>query len=231
MKKSTYYAIILIVITIVIVSIILSFLQPKINENTVEEKIIESANKETKIFWKKDIELQWVNFTRIYAVDDSPICANTNHGIEMTTAQGIISEEPCQYQYTEITIRSVFYTQKSWVKEHLIDYCSLEHERKHFDIAEIYSRVLWAKIFEKVNGIVYSCPEHGSGSLWTRIHNETNTLNDKFYNEVFDKFNATQNRYDMETDLGIIDNKQKEWEDRIEYCLEMEPNQLENCLD
>lgn len=231
MKKSRYYAIILIVIAIVIVSIILSFLQPKINENMVEEKITKSTNKETKIFWKKDRELQWDDYTRIYAVDDSLICANTNNGIEFTTKQGIISEEPCQYQYTEMTIRSVFDTQESWVKDHLIDYCSLEHERKHFDIAEIYSRILWTKFLQEVNGIIYSCPEHGSGSLWTRIHDETNALEDKFYNEVFDKFNATQNRYDMETDLGIIDDKQKEWEDRIEFCLEMEPNQLENCLD
>ncbi len=99
------------------------------------------------------------------------------------------------------TIKSFFSKTKSWGL-HKTDYI-LSHEQGHFDIAEVYARILHKKMKEyKFNRKTYEKDL------------------DKIYQEVIDDKSEMQNAYDRETRHSINKEKQAEWLKIIEKLLE-----------
>lgn len=96
-----------------------------------------------------------------------------------------------------ILIENFFISNRSWTSTS--DSVVLEHERRHFDLSEVYARKIRKAIKEK---------KYNMNKLDTEL------------NSIFEKFNAElarkQAQYDSETKHSINKIKQEEWSARIE---------------
>lgn len=104
-----------------------------------------------------------------------------------------------------VKIKGVFSTSKSWVRYG--DKVILSHENGHFNISELYSRLLKKKIAE-------------TNFTQTECRNKLNRLFVQ-YDEEMDNYHNT---YDDETESSMNNEQQKKWEKKIEKQLQ----ELEN---
>jgi len=111
------------------------------------------------------------------------------------------------------TIESIFYPKKSWKKKGVDDHI-LKHEQGHFDITEIYARILRKTLSEtkfKKYDII--------GDEVQRIFNSNFTACEKF-----------QDAYDKETDHSKIKDEQYRWNAKISSMLDSLSSQTETEL-
>jgi hypothetical protein len=103
-----------------------------------------------------------------------------------------------------VTVQNFFDTKLSWSKNKT-SAALLAHEQAHFDITEIYTR----KIRIKLNAIA-SEETIKNGTL-----NKESTI-------LLKEWKAFQQKYDSETNHGIIADKQKAWEEKVAVLLKAE---------
>ena len=98
---------------------------------------------------------------------------------------------------TCINLLTVFRKRNSWVKDTLHPLL-LEHERIHFDIAELYARILRKAMFT--------------------LYLENTQQRDKYFIKIDSLFKAgaaSQERYDQQTLYGFVMSRQHTWKDSI----------------
>lgn len=153
---------------------------------------------EPSIAWNETLELQWTNFK------DKPQYGTTAIAV---TASGILFQYSTKRSESELLdykydVKAHFYPEKSWYIREKVSKVTLDHERLHFDITELYARKLRQRITN------------------TNFSNNINQVMDKLHETINEELRTTQNKYDDETSHSQIEVKQKEWQKFIAFELE-----------
>lgn len=107
-----------------------------------------------------------------------------------------------------ITVRAVFFTDKSWKKDSWINDEVLIHEQKHFDIVEIFARKMRKALTQK--------KIESAAEAKTELQNTYEK-----YDKELDKY---QDLYDEESDGSMNGDGQRKWNRKIKEEL----NQLKD---
>lgn len=192
-------------------------------------RLLESDLK-NEILWQENRPLTWKDFTG--EVPDVGVheetCAQIHMTLRSKTSLDFLDGAACYYFFTEVRNAGVFLKDKSWEeKERFLD-CSITHEQGHFDISEVYARILTQKVIEETKGKAYLCPENGPASLRINIYNESEELTSKIFDTVISEFKTTNTKYENETDYGRSEEQEK-WEMKIDGCLHGTWKNIEDC--
>lgn len=95
----------------------------------------------------------------------------------------------------EVFVYNTFYTDRSWVKEDARIESILTHEQGHFDLCELYTRILR----QRLNSIDLT---------GANVKQELMTI----YSAVNDAYEARQQAYEHETAHGTIIAEQQRWD-------------------
>ncbi len=149
------------------------------------------------ITWSLNRKLTWGDF-KGKALDDDPADALT-----YTANQTIFEAFGIGNRFSvESKVTCHFIKTMSWVKAGKESDYLLNHEQRHFDLAEAGAREFRLKLRE------------------AQFNNENfNRQVKKIKEEITDKYNKLQEQYDSETSHSRIEEKQKEWNVRIDRML------------
>lgn len=146
------------------------------------------------IDWRPDRLLRWSDFQSKHKTASGFAVA--------TSACGFGYDGIIQGNDIRINVYVRFYCNESWYhKDYRIGEV-LKHEQLHFDICELYGRLFYKKVL----------------SLRKRGKLDERTLK-KTLDQLRDEYDATQDRYDAETNNSTNRAKQREWEQRIRNAL------------
>lgn len=162
------------------------------NNNVPCKKKLADAPNTDNFSWEKNRKLSWNDFQ-----GHKPV--NTDHHTAAATYCSIGFEtkvaangKPIIYVYNS------FYPSSSWVLENTHDDEILIHEQGHFDICELYTRRLKECI------------------SMTRITGKDITvILEDIYNKVNLEYQSFQQAYESETEHGLNDKLQLEWNVKI----------------
>ncbi|MGZ3883642.1 MAG: hypothetical protein ACXVP0_02035 [Bacteroidia bacterium] len=98
-----------------------------------------------------------------------------------------------------MSIKAIFYSKKSWKKASWVNQSVLEHEQKHFDIVELFSRKLRKICLDR------SYPNYASFKAIT----------DSLYDVVDKDMDVYQDQYDDESNGSMDGNRQREWNVKV----------------
>ena len=169
-----------------------------------------------EIVWQADRPLAWSDFRgRVSDDGNEHRVASTTASLGWTYGYEVEwSDEACTYRITDILSSAVFLTAESWVKPDHRAPDVLAHEQGHFDIAEIYRRAFEAETRPFVSARA-SCTGQSRKRVTRFIASEIEARLGTVYESIWAEFNATQERYDAETEHGIAAQVQRQWIDRI----------------
>ena len=152
-----------------------------------------------KIFWKEGEKLTWDNFKSPVNRKNNPdVAAYTNCGWEYSVVKSSDSKAP-----VKIEIKTLFNEDKSWKDSKKINDEVLQHEQKHFDIAEIFVRRFRKAVTERV-----------------RTSGDYDRLFKSIYNDISNGYKNFQMAYDKDTRHGMNKEKQAEYNAAISQELE-----------
>lgn len=165
--------------------------------------LISSTLWSQRIEWKKDKKLVWSNFK-------SKI--NNQHG------KDIVAYTHCGWVYSvikssspkgaaKVTINTILNEDKSWKDDKRINDYILNHEQKHFDIAEIFARKIRKEIVEKI-----------------KTTSDYDRYFQSMYNRIVNDYKSFQALYDSVTEHGMNKEKQAEYDILISNELEQLKN-------
>jgi len=160
------------------------------NHSHTADPNVPSSN-ETKIFWESSQKLNWTDF-QARNPSNAGVHAYSMVGISFAV---LFNTETA----VEVGVYGYFQKESSWVQSGQQTSHLLNHEQLHFDICEIYRRILKKRIMEYPD-FTYA--------------NFGNKLNELFH-KTFDEFNKEQELYDRITNHSIKKELQKEWNARI----------------
>ncbi len=147
---------------------------------------------EEKLMWNKDRPLTWTDFKGAVP-KNADFVASTNTGISFgysyTNTNGKID--------VKFTIESFIHPEKSWFQKDKVDDYILAHEQTHFDISELYARMLKKRLSQQV------FTKHAKAEI------------EKIYNQNEKQRRAMQAQYDAETDHSRIEKKELFWRKHI----------------
>ncbi len=160
-------------------------------------QICTAQKKEGLINWVSDKPLVWNDF-KGRADNSSPFDALTMGNI------GYSFETITPNKEYKLILDIGFDPKKSWVKSKKNTDKLLLHEQCHFDIFELYMRILVKKIEEEkiLNGMKFS------------------DKMEKVYKKTFSELVKFQKKYDDETNHSKDEDKQKEWLEKVSKLLD-----------
>ena len=140
-----------------------------------------------RIAWKQNYQLDWNDFKGL---------AQTSSSLDAYTMLGISLEVIGQKDgKVDMGVFGYFEKNKSWVKSGEKTDNLLSHERKHFDLCEVYRRKLIKKL-EAKKSYDYDTFSDDVG---------------KMFNENFEAYTKEQERYDEETHHSQKKEDQIKW--------------------
>jgi hypothetical protein len=144
------------------------------------------------IVWRPDSLLK---------IDDFKGKANKGPMVEGLACTGLLLYPKETNGEMDFYVEAIFVKSKSFIKDNSA--YTLKHEQLHFDVTELYARLLRQKLlqtdFKKVRNIVQ----------------EISTI----YHNISDEENREQQKYDGDTEHGMNPAKQQVWEDNIKKQL------------
>jgi hypothetical protein len=150
------------------------------------------------ILWSKDRSLTWADFKGGVVQTSKDQKATTCSQITMTPDNINKIRDSVKYIISAQMVKN-----KSWkIKASTTDYL-LKHEQLHFDITELYIRILRKAISETL---------FKKKTFSDQIEN--------LYKKCIKSWEAEQKKYDKETNHSINELKQEEWNKKIAYDLE-----------
>ena len=102
-----------------------------------------------------------------------------------------------------VTTSAGFEPKHSWVKRNKRSEYLLDHEKLHFDICELYRRILNQHLAE----------------LQTISFSKAEKTLSRVFDEVFAQYQKEQRAYDQETDHSVIKIEQSKWNQKIQMDL------------
>lgn len=152
-----------------------------------------------KIKWEEDKKLSWSNFkSNINRQRGNNVVAYTNCGWVYSVVKSTNPKSP-----VKIKVETFFNEDKSWKDVKQINDYVLNHEQKHFDIAEVFARKLRKEVADNIQ--------------------TSGDYNKKFqgiYNRILKEYTEFQMSYDKETEHGMNKDRQAEYNALISEELE-----------
>lgn len=148
------------------------------------------------IKWSKDYKLKWSDFRGVAQTGSFMAQSYCQYGykIEPSVVNGIL--------YLDIDMNAFLDRNSSWVRKEGMNDTLLAHEQLHFDICELNVRILKNRI--RVTDLDIMEFESQIKSAFEITHAE---------------YQEQQNRYDDETEHGVIYESQFKWQSSIEDSL------------
>jgi len=166
-------------------------------KDSKEGKSITSNNNSSNVSvaefqWKDHNKLSWDDFRGpVHAANDESAAA-THCGIGFRINTSSEGDKP------EILVYNTFYVNKSWVRSDAKIASILEHEQGHFDLCEIYTRMLKARMVRF---------DYNSSNVKSALMDIFTDVNNEYENR--------QQAYEYETAHGTDISEQKKWQRTI----------------
>ena len=165
--------------------------------------LISNAVWSQRIEWKKDKKLGWSNFkSKINNQRGKDIVAYTHCGWVYSVVK---SSNP--RGAAKVTIETIFNEDKSWKDDKRINDYVLNHEQKHFDVAEIFARKIRKEIIDNI-----------------KTTGDYEKYFQKMYSRIVKDYKNFQALYDGVTEHGMNKEKQAEYDTLISNELEQLKN-------
>ena len=145
------------------------------------------SNNSDRIAWEKNVQIDWDDF-KGRAKNSSSLDAYTMLGISLE----VIGQKDGK---VDMGVFGYFEKNKSWVKSGEKTTHLLSHERKHFDLCEVYRRKLIKKL-EAKKSYDYDSFSKEVGEM---------------FNKNFEEYTKEQERYDEETHHSQKKESQIKW--------------------
>ena len=142
--------------------------------------------------WDANRKLSWDDFRGDAMPETERSAAATHCGIGFKTK----TEGPDKKQ--KVVVYNTFYTSKSWVRPDAKKPSILEHEQGHFDLCEIYTRKLRARMEQF---------DFSAADIRTALMG--------IYDEISREYESRQQAYEQETVHGTNVPAQKHWREMI----------------
>ncbi len=149
------------------------------------------------IYWTQGHRLEWSDYVGSADYHTPDIAA--------LTASGIVSSKGCKDGFIDYEIKSCFDKTNSWVKPEAYTNYHLAHEQGHFDITELYARILYHDLSLRK----FKCGEEAEF--------------ESFIDESVKEWERMQKLYDYETAYSTNPQEQHRWLDKIKTGIEDTP--------
>ena len=151
------------------------------------------------IAWSGTQRLKW---------DDFKAPLPDNRSADAETAVDIHHEWFCRNNKPHFTVTVFFEPENSWVDPEKKSDALLRHEQLHFDIGEVYGRILHQELIK--SNLDCKLPQAVSQSRVEQIARDNKK-----------EFLAEFRKYDEETQHGLNQSKQKDWQQKIKARLQL----------
>ena len=145
--------------------------------------------------WSANRKLEWNDFT---GIPDTIVYTYYGGEADVISALSILVEMDSLNNYIVFT---AFNRNSSWYLDGKNKPLALEHEQGHFDLTEIFSRILRKRIENE------------------EYYNEEFDIN-QLYEEIMESLDSAQHEYEVATVHGSVDNTQEKWSKLIKEELE-----------
>jgi hypothetical protein len=179
-----------------------AFANDRLNVTVVQKdntQVIKQQVKDMSVFgWSPERKLTWSDFkgnTLTGVTDETAASICHGFGIQTDTAAS-------NGQHIVVNVFNVFYPTKSWVRDGEQSSAVLAHEQTHFDICELYTRILKERLAQ---------------AYLTR--NNFNAAIKQIYTQVQAEYVAVQELYEEQTNHGLIAVEQQRWQNDIQMQL------------
>lgn len=166
---------------------------------TLEDRVKREFARRKVIFWDDEVRLQWDDFTPK---------SNRRVNYHAQSATGIFSFWNCDENKFEFIVGTVFDLNKSWVQpwvklDRQRESILLNHEQTHFDLSEVYAR----KVRKSLSEVSDPC---------SKSNKELNQI----VNRILEEFQLEEKKYDRETNHGLDEDRQYEWDEKVYELLQ-----------
>lgn len=178
------------------------------------------------------------DYNLIKSNPNDTIIASTNIGFEIPSYEiNIVNENPCEYQILSYETKTHFAPASTWMDiekaEKIGIQTVLNHEQRHFDIYQIYTKIINFEVNAEFTGRNFPCAQVDGDAL--EVANLQNARNMIIPIEISvqNMVNFVQEKYEMETGFaGDPNNKQNVWDKKIDKCLSYETREeLQKCYN
>ena len=159
--------------------------------------VLTPSEDEVKMTWDENKKLTWADFQG-EPKPGSGFVASTNSGISFSYSFKTLNGD-VEYSFT---VHSYFYPESSWYLRSQVNDHILAHEQTHFDITELFARILRARI--------------EATPFSEKIKEEI----EKIYRQTETKRKEMQERFDRESNHSKNKSGEKVWEDFVAEKLE-----------
>jgi hypothetical protein len=170
--------------------------------------------------WSHERPLTWDDFKgRVPRDADEKRVAATTASLVWSYRYTIaLSDSACSYTIAEIHSGAKFHTDTSWVRPGHRTAAVLQHEQRHFDIAQIFH----VRFDDAVAGLVgssHACSGRNQRRAAEDAERSIARNIGSIYDEIWRNYEAEQQTYDRETGHGTDAAAQARWSQDIESRL------------
>ncbi len=181
-----------------------------------------------KIYWDKNRPLQWNDFEGKVGIFDEDYVGEKDvdayiiKWLEYEYDWDYIQNKNCKYEITYFDSWASFVKSESWVKEGVIsDMDLLNHEQRHFDIHKIGELNLKEMVKKDLLNKTFPCDTLDDQSIDGIIEEKIGFKIKTLFDSVNAEIEKMDIEYDIETEHGLVEEKQKEWNHKIDCLLEI----------
>ncbi|GAA4892024.1 hypothetical protein GCM10023311_15560 [Flaviramulus aquimarinus] len=150
--------------------------------------------------WNASNKLEWKDYKGTLNPEIIAY-ASTSYKIDIIPENVIVDLNDYIVNYQDLTVVANFYKNHSWTVSNDVEL--LNHERLHFDIAELFARKIRKRFSELKNS---------GEKRFARYQNE--------YNALWQSCRVFQKKYDSETNHGAKKNESGIWYKKVAALLE-----------
>lgn len=224
-------------IVIVFIAIVFLTIQTESNIRIIHYPQ-ENKIPDTTIIWDEQRKLEYSDFHGMrdsHSPKDSVAGSNIGFWLPQFIDIQIIDDGICQYTIQNYTVFAKFDKSLSWVDLEGIKQTNtfvetLNHEQRHFDIQEIYSRILKEMIHAEFGDTKFQCPNSDTKNFDNTIIDEVLSKTKQIESIVSIELQKAQSNYEKEAGFFELNEGQKIWDKKIDMCLDMKLNEVHNCL-
>ena len=147
---------------------------------------------EKEIDWTESRRLSWNDFKGVVPeLKSQEFVAETASELEFQFRSGAFSSA------LTLDLQCRFITEKSWVRSDAANDYVLGHEQLHFDITELYARMLRKRLQD------------------AQLTSKDQSKAAQMFNTISEEHRLRQERYDRQTKHGLLKDQQKQWKAMI----------------